>query len=116
MSLPIVNSGLAILAKRLIGTTPSQAEPLYLGWGTGTAAAALTDTGLTTPSAEARVAGTSSTVTKNVANDTYQVVGTITSASSQTISELGQFDAASAGNMLAHFVFTGIPLASGDSI
>lgn len=116
MSLPIVNAGLAILAKRLIGSTPAQTEPKYLGWGTGTTAAALTDTALTTPSSEARTAGASSNVTTNVTNDTYQVVGTITSTSAQTIAELGQFDASTSGNMLAHWVFTGISLASGDSI
>lgn len=116
MSLPIVNTGLAILAKRLIGGTPAQVEPLFLGWGTGTTAAALGNTALQTASAEARVSGASSNVTTNVTNDTYQVVGTITSASTQTISELGQFDAVTAGNMLAHWVFTGIPLNAADSI
>jgi hypothetical protein len=116
MALPIVNAGLAILAKRLIGGTPAQVEPNFLGWGTGTTAAALANTALQTPSAEARVTGTSSNVTTNVTNDTYQVVGTITSASTQTISELGQFDAATVGNMLAHWVFTGIPLNNLDSI
>jgi hypothetical protein len=94
----------------------AQPEPKYLGWGTGTTAAALANTALQTASAEARTAGTSSTVTTNVTNDTYQVVGTITSLSGQTISELGQFDATTAGNMLAHWVFTGLALLTGDSI
>lgn len=116
MALPIVNAGLAIIAKRMIGATPSQLEPLYLAWGTGTTAAALANTALQTASAEARTAGTSSNVTVNVASDCYQVVGTITSLSAQTISELGQFDASTAGNMLAHWVFTGLALGIGDSI
>lgn len=120
MSLPIVNAGLAIIAKRLMtqaGESGSaQPEPKYLGWGTGTTAAALGNTGLQTPSAEARVAGSNSNVTTNVANDTYQIVGTITSLSNQTISELGQFDASGGGNMLAHWVFTGLALNTGDGI
>jgi hypothetical protein len=120
MSLPIVNAGLAIMAKRLItqaGESGSaQPEPKYLAWGTGTTAAALSNTALQTPSAEARTAGTTPTVTTNVANDTYQCVGTIVSLSGQTISELGQFDASASGNMLARWVFPGLPLLTGDSI
>lgn len=49
-------------------------------------------------------------------SDTFQVVATITSASSQTIAEAGVFDASTAGNMLLRGTFTGIPLANGDSI
>jgi len=113
MALPITNSGLALIAGRILGTA---SEPKYLGWGTGTTAAALANTALQTASAESRVAGTTSQVTVNVTNDCYQAVGTLTSASAQTISELGQFDASTSGNMLSHFVFTGVPLGIGDSI
>lgn len=91
-------------------------QPKYIGWGTGITAAAVTDTGLTTASAEARATGTASKTTTTVTNDTFQVVGTLTSASVQTISEVGLFDATTAGNLYVHGVFTGIPLALGDSI
>jgi len=46
----------------------------------------------------------------------YQVVGTIVSTQTQTISEVGLFDASTAGVMLIRSVYTGIPLVSGDSI
>lgn len=120
MALPIVNSGLAILAKRLRTqngeSSPTQPEPNFMGWGTGATAAALTDTNLTTPAPEGRLTGTSSITTTNVPNDTYQVTGTIVSANVQTISELGLFDSATGGSMLAHLVFTGIPVNPRDGV
>lgn len=90
--------------------------PTYIGWGTGTTAAAVTDTGLQTASSESRTNGTKSITTTNFSNDTYQVTGTVTSTSSQTISEAGLFDASTTGNCYVHGVFTGIALANGDSI
>lgn len=63
-------------------------EPKILGWGTGTQTAATTDVGPFIEAAESRVTGTSSQVTTTTTNDTYQVVGTITSASAQTIAEV----------------------------
>lgn len=120
MALPIVNSGLAILAKRLQTqngeSSPTQPEPKFMGWGTGTTAAAMTDTNLTTPSPEGRLTGTSSITTTNVPNDTYQITGTIVSANVQTISELGLFDSATGGSLFMHLVFTGLPVNPGDGI
>jgi hypothetical protein len=62
--------------------------PKVLGWGIGTPTATAADVGLFKEAAEARVTGTSSVVTTTTANDTYQVVGTITSGSTQTITEM----------------------------
>ena len=90
--------------------------PTYIGWGTGTTAAAVTDTALQTPSAESRTNGTKSKVTTTFSNDTLQVTGTVTSSSSQTISEAALFDASTSGNMYVRGTFTGIPLGNGDSI
>jgi hypothetical protein len=87
--------GREIVASRLIGTTPSQAEPRNIGWGTGAGTAASSDVAPFTEAAEARVAGTSSQVTTTSTSDTYQVAGTITSASSQTITETFLSDSAS---------------------
>jgi len=69
------------------GGTPT--APKAVGWGNSTAAptAAATDVAPFGEAAEARVTGTSSVVTTTTTNDTYQVVGTITSASGQTINE-----------------------------
>lgn len=89
------SKGREIVAGRLIGTSPTQAEPKNLGWGTGAGTAANTDIAPFTEAAESRVAGTSSQVTTTSTNDTYQVVGTITSSSAQTITETFLSDSAS---------------------
>ena len=108
------NAGSAIIANRLKGLGT---EPNYMHWGTGTTAATTADTALQTPRAESRVAGTSSVVTTTVTNDTYQVVGTLTCAStSAAITELGLFDAATSGNMFIRSTFDPINVAVGDSI
>ena len=119
-------SGAAVLNNRVIqaGTAPK-----LLGWGTGTTAAATTDTDLQTEASETlsagRVSATESRATTTNTNDTYQLVGTITcSGAGKTISELGCFDAQSSGvtvpnahgNLFIHAVFTGIALSVGDSI
>lgn len=90
-----VSKGREIVSGRLIGTNPSQAEPKNLGWGTGAGTAAASDVAPFTEAAEARVVGTSSQVTTTSTNDTYQVVGTLTSASGQTITETFLSDSAS---------------------
>ncbi|MDT0435619.1 MULTISPECIES: hypothetical protein [Streptomyces] len=87
--------GREIVAGRLIGTSPTQAEPKNLGWGIGTPTAAASDVAPFAEAAESRVAGTSSLVTTTSTNDTYQVVGTLTSASGQTITETFLSDSAS---------------------
>ncbi|MHB9861966.1 hypothetical protein [Streptomyces sp. YIM S03343] len=81
------SKGREIVASRLIGATPAQAEPKYIGWGIGGGTAAATDIAPFQEAAEARVTGTSSQVTTTSTNDTYQASGTLTSASSQTITE-----------------------------
>ena len=97
----VTRQGDTIIASRMIGTSPAQAEPKNLGWGTGGVGtgspytAAKTDVAPFKESAESRVAGTSSQVTTTWTNDTYQVVGTITSAGTQTITEVFLSDSAS---------------------
>lgn len=119
---PLVTaSGKAIIAKRMFASS-GQTEPNFIQWGTGTTTEALTDTSLTTPSNEARAAGTSSAVTITNTNDTHQVVGTLTSASVQTISEVGLFDAAgtgtpaTGGNMYVHGNHVATALSTNDQI
>lgn len=65
-----------------------------VGWGTNpkAATAAVSDVGLYTEAAEARITGTASVVTTTTTNDTYQVTGTITSGSAQTIAEVAIAD------------------------
>ena len=115
----VTNSGKAIAAKRHIGSTPAQAEPLYIGIGVGATGAARTaaaaDTALSS-AVESRVAGTSSTVTTTVTNDTYRVTGTVTLTGSRAIDEAGTFDAASSGNMDISATFAVINLGAGESL
>ena len=119
ISLAVVftNAGAAIVTNRIIqaGTAPKN-----IGWGTGTTAAAVTDTALTTEAAPTtgggRTVGAESRTTTSVTNDTYTVTGTVNAGSTLAITEAGTFDAVSAGNMLIHGVFSAVNVVSGDSI
>jgi hypothetical protein len=96
----VTRTGDGVVAGRMIGSTPTQAEPKNLGWGIGGVGtgspytAAKTDVAAFDESAESRVAGTSSQQTTTYTNDTYQVAGTITSLSGQTIAEVLLSDSA----------------------
>lgn len=91
----VTSKGREVIAGRLKGATPTQTEALNIGWGTvgATPNATVFDVALYKEAAESRVAGTSSFVTTSSSNDTYQVVGTITSAGGQTIAEAALSDA-----------------------
>lgn len=116
MAAVVTNAGRAVATNRIKNGATGATEPNFLGWGTGVATALVADTGLNTASAEARIAGTSSQQTTTVTNDTYRVLGTITSASVQSITNVMLFDAATAGNGFVHADFAAIPLAINDSI
>ena len=96
----VTRTGDAIISARMIGSSPAQAEPKILGWGTGGVGtgspytAAKTDVAPFREAAETRVTGTSTQQTTNFADDTYQVVATITSLSPQTITEVFLSDSA----------------------
>jgi hypothetical protein len=94
MATVVTRKGKDVFSARLIGTSPTQAEPKIVTWGLNPAAltAAATDVAMFAESGEARVTGTSSQVTTTNANDTYQVVGTITASATRTIQEMGLFD------------------------
>lgn len=113
MATVITNAGLDIITNRLKG---AGTEPNYVAWGTGAGTAAVANTTLFTEAAEARVAGTSTRQLTTVANDTYQVVATMTSESSQTITNAGLFDASSGGNLFLKGDFAGVALNLGESI
>ncbi len=122
MSSLVPNTGKAIISARMIGATPSQAEPHFVGWGTGAGAGSATSTDVSTAASEARVSGTSTQVTTSVTNDTHQVVGTITASGAKTITNVGVFDAAGTGSPpsggVLYAIFDGLSqaLLSGDSI
>lgn len=90
----------------------------YVGWGTGTNAATATDTGLQTASGdESRSTGTQTLQLTSTANDTYQVVATITCATNnKAITEVGIFDSSTTGNMYLRAGFSAINVTVGDSI
>lgn len=94
----VTSKGREVIAGRMVGGTPTQVEPLNVGWGTGGVGtgspytAGLSDVNMFQEASESRVAGTSSLVTTTSTNDTYQVVGTITAGGAKTIAEAGLFD------------------------
>lgn len=94
----VTTKGYEVVAGRMRGSTPTQAEPLFMGWGLGGVgtgspyAVAITDVA---PFQEgpvgdysSRITGTSSLVTTTTTNDTYQVTGTITASTGETIAEM----------------------------
>jgi hypothetical protein len=115
MATLLVNSGKAIVTNRING---GGTTPLYVAWGTGAGTTSASDTTLFSESSSpaTRATGTATQQTTSTTNDTFQVVGTLTSGTSQTITNAGTFDAVSSGNLFVKGDFTGIALNSGDSI
>lgn len=117
----VQDGGLDIITNRIKG---AGTEPLNIGWGTGAGTTVRTETtlfteklvDLTTSAGTDHTVGTSSRVTTTTTNDTYQVTGTRTATGAGTVTNAGLFDAASGGNLFLKGDFTGIGLASGDSI
>ena len=112
MATLLVNTGRAIISNRIKG---SGTEPSYVAAGTGSGTTAAADTTLFTETGT-RTAGTSTQQTTSTTNDTYQVVGTITASGALTVTNAGLFDASTSGNLFIKSDFTGVVLASGDSI
>lgn len=105
----IVNTGKAFLANAL--TTSSASPFTHMAVGTGTTAAAVGDTSLTTELV--RQAFTSSSVVANVVTlVTTYAAGTGTGA----LTEAGIFNASSSGTLLSHVVFSAINKGSADSL
>lgn len=133
MATVYTHAGKAIVSKRLVGATPTQPEPKFIGWGTGAGAAAVTDTTLFTEARSAatsggnvvRVTATTSTVTTLQTNDTFQAVGTLTAEAARTITNAGVFDTDGAvatpgppagGNLMVKGDHAGVPMIANDAI
>ena len=113
-STAVVNTGRAIITSRLIGT--ATAVPLYVAFGTGGTAVALTDTTLTEPG-EARTLGVGTQTTTTTTSDTLNVTGTIVATGTRTIAEAGLFTAVTSGTLFVRGVLAStIGLTTGDSI
>lgn len=89
--------GREITVNRLIGATPAQAEPKYIGLDLNPAAvtAAVSDVAPFQLASEALVAATQSVTTTTTANDTLTLAATITLGANETIGGSYVSDAAS---------------------
>lgn len=110
----VVDTGLAKVTNLLAAVTV--VCPGWVGWGIGIIAPVVGNTGLGTPSAEARTVGTKTQQTTTTASDTYQVTALITALSAQAITEVGVFDALTAGNLFLRATFSAINVSIGDTI
>lgn len=113
----LMNVGFAQLA--LLAGDASAVPFTYLELGTSSTAVAASQTALqsaiTTNGLE-RAAATVSRVTTTQTNDTLQLVKTWTSTGSHTVEEVGVFNAASAGTMLARALTSTKVIVSGETI
>lgn len=113
MAAILTNLGKTIIANRLKGLGT---EPKYVAWGEGAGTADITDVSLFDEAPEARVEGASSVVTVTTSDDTFQVIGTITSTAARAITNAGLFDDPMAGNLFVKGNFSTIHLDTNDSI
>jgi hypothetical protein len=117
----LTNTGIALSASQVNGTTSTPPKFIAIGSGATTAArtAIATDTVLSTEyTAVARATGTNTIVTTTVTGDTFQTVGTITAAGALAVDEAGLFMVvtSSTGNMAVSATFPVVNLLTGDSI
>ena len=113
MATILTSAGEQWAAQRMAGT--SALDGHFIAWGTGAGTAAKADTTLFTEASESRVAGTVS-VQGTGASAVYQVVGTLTANGAKTITNIGNFDASTAGTLIVHGDFAGVALNTGDAI
>lgn len=95
MSTVVTATGDSVAAARMIGASPTQAEPKNVAWGTGAGTAAKPDVAAFAEGPESPVVGTSSQVTTTTTNDTYQVVATITASAGRTVTNVVLKDSSS---------------------
>lgn len=114
----ITNTGLAAMAG-LVGNTGAVNAFTFLALGSDATAAAAAQTALLAEiSADGweRAAATVSRVTTTVTNDTLQLVNVFSFTGTQTVREVGVFNAGSAGVMLARQVPTEKAMTDGDTL
>lgn len=114
----VTNAGMAGIASRINGAD-SEAAFTYIAVGTGTTAAAVTDTTLETETAASglsRAAATVSRQTTDVTNDTARLTRTFTVTGTVAVTESGVFNAASSGVLLCRQTFSAINVVNGDQL
>ena len=107
----VTNTGLAEIANLTIGSGTAFS---YLAIGTGTTAAAVTDTALETETQ--RESATTSRVTTDTTNDTSQWVYTFSFSGVEAVTEFGVFNDATVGIVLGRTVDSAVNVSSGDSL
>lgn len=113
----IVDSGLAMITSYLISN--ANPLPVYMALGSGSTTPTSADTAL---ESELSVSGLTRTSTSPVqatttkTNDSVKLDVTFTALGSASVSEVGIFDASSAGNMLCRRVFSTKPMETGETI
>lgn len=108
----VTDAGVAFMATDWLDNTTDISTFNYHDSGTGTTAEAVGDTGLVTPTGEARDSGVK---TKPAANQ-LKTVATHTYAGTFAITEHGIFSAASAGTLWDRSVFAAINVVASDKI
>ena len=114
----ITNTGLAAMAG-LVGNTGSQIAFTYLAVGSGSTAASASQTALVTEittNGLQRASATVSRSTTNQTNDTLQFDKTWSASGALTVEEIGVFNDATTGIMLARKVTGTKTLASGEDL
>jgi hypothetical protein len=110
----VVDLGKQFIATRMINAVQSVMS--HMGIGTGTTAAAGSQTGLVTEIGT-RQAVTPTSVTTTVTNDAVQYVATFgAGVGTGALTEAGIFNAVSAGTMLCRTVFSVINKGAGDTL
>ena len=110
----VVNLGLAFIASRIKDATATAMS--HMAIGTGTTAAAATQTALVTEVARVALASTT-IVTTNVANDAVQFQATFGAGTGTgAITEAGLLNAASSGTMLSRSVFSAVNKGANDTL
>lgn len=112
------NAGFALVADR-VGAVAAGAAVTYLALGTGSTGELATDTTLEaeiTDTGLARAAATVSRVTTTVADDTLQLLHEWTATGVKILREIGAFNAAAAGTMLARKTYDAVTTADTDHV
>ncbi len=114
----MTNASLAVISG-LVGNTGAQTAFGYIGLGTSSTAVSAAHTGLQAEivgSGLTRAASTNSRTTTTQTNDTLNFVKIFTATGSQSIEEIGIFNASSSGTMLARALTGTVSVANGNVI
>jgi hypothetical protein len=94
MAATVTTKGRSSIVQALLGSTLT--TPKYIAWGTGSGTSAPSDEGLFNEVvADGRTSGTTSQITTSTSGDTFNVTGTLTASTSETITNVGLFTSSS---------------------